>query len=471
MTPQDVHELVRAEGLLGGGRRQKGQGDHEGGSDQGAHGAGPIVVMVSGGQDSVCLLDVAVALRGAANVRALHVNYGLRGAASDDDARHVRSLCERLGVRLRIVTVEEAERAQALSAGNLQAWARALRYREAERLAEEVESGGAGTGEAEVGEVGVGEVEAGEVEVGEVGAGEVEAGEVDEVGEIGAGEVEVIEGEGGQSEVDVSEKTLSARAHVRARARAHTHTHHHHQVHVQYKSATLIATGHTASDQVETILYRLAASPGRRALLGMAPREGRIVRPLLSLTREQTADYCRARGLSWREDASNDDMLYARARVRNQLVPALRAVHPAAERSVLRTARLLREEGEVLDALVEGELEGAGDDRGGRDSDDRGGRESGGGRDSGDGGDGDDRGGRGIAIARLGELHPALARLIVIRLAEDAAGGYVPQAGMRVDEILALGARGGMGEVHVGGNVAARVRDGVLRMVALPPRA
>src|SRR5580700_6320577 len=49
---------------------------------------------------------------------------------------------------------------------------------------------------------------------------------------------------------------------------------------------TRVAAGHTASDQVETILYRLAASPGRRALLGMAPCEGRLVRPLLEVTRE-----------------------------------------------------------------------------------------------------------------------------------------------------------------------------------------
>src|SRR5205807_1631376 len=52
-----------------------------------------------------------------------------------------------------------------------------------------------------------------------------------------------------------------------------------------------VATGHTASDQAETVLYRLAASPGRRALLGMRARDGRLVRPLLEVTRAQTAAY------------------------------------------------------------------------------------------------------------------------------------------------------------------------------------
>ena len=84
-----------------------------------------------------------------------------------------------------------------------------------------------------------------------------------------------------------------------------------------------VAVGHTATDQVETILYRLASSPSRRALLGMRPREGLLIRPLLSFTREQTAAYCRDRGLEWREDESNSAEAFARSRVRGRLVPAL----------------------------------------------------------------------------------------------------------------------------------------------------
>jgi tRNA(Ile)-lysidine synthase len=167
----------------------------------------------------------------------------------------------------------------------------------------------------------------------------------------------------------------------------------------------------------------------------MPAREGRIVRPLLELTREQTAAYCRARGLSWREDASNEDERYARSRVRGGLVPALRAVHPAAEANVLRTAQLLRAEAELLDAQLDAELQGASS----------------------------------IAIEHLARLPAALARLIVIRLAEEAAGTFVPQAGARVGEILALGRRGGRAELHVGGLLSAVIEDGRLRMVSLRP--
>jgi tRNA(Ile)-lysidine synthase len=313
---EELCATVRAAGLLGGER--------------------PLLVMLSGGRDSTCLLDIAQRLLGTERVSAVHLNYGLREDA-DGDERHCRALCEQLGVELEVVGAEPRSGAQAV--GNLQAWARELRYGAAERIAQ--------------------------------------------------------------------------------------------------RNDALIAAGHTSSDQVETILYRLAASPGRRALLGMGAREGRLIRPLLGVSREQTAAYCRARGLSWREDASNEDQGFARSRVRHGLVAALRAVHPAAEANVLRTAVQLREETELLQALVSEELGGS----------------------------------RAIATARLGELPAALARLVVVRLAEEAAETYVPQAGTRVQEILELAARGGRAELHVGGLVGAVIEAGELRMVKLAPRA
>jgi tRNA(Ile)-lysidine synthase len=315
VSVEQVREAVRAGGLLAGERM--------------------LVAMLSGGRDSVCLLDVAVALRGSDGVSALHVNYGLR-ASADDEESHCRALCEQLGVALEVVRAEHG--APGGIQGNLQAWARDIRYDAAHALAA--------------------------------------------------------------------------------------------------REDALIATGHTASDQVETILYRLAASPGRRALLGMGVAEGRLVRPLLGLTREQTAAYCEARDLRWCDDESNADERYARVRVRERLVPALRAVHPAAEANVLRTARLLREETELLDALVDAELAGA---------------------DS-------------IALERLRALPAALARMVVIRLAENAVGSYVPQAGERVEELLALGERGGRAELHVGGQLRAVVEAGALSMHRLAPR-
>ncbi len=93
----------------------------------------------------------------------------------------------------------------------------------------------------------------------------------------------------------------------------------------------LRATGHTASDQVETILYRLATS-GRATGIRVARDDG-VVRPLLAVWRGETEAYCRAEGLAFRVDASNDDT--ARGLIRREVVPALRRLHPAAERNVL----------------------------------------------------------------------------------------------------------------------------------------
>jgi tRNA(Ile)-lysidine synthase TilS/MesJ len=84
----------------------------------------------------------------------------------------------------------------------------------------------------------------------------------------------------------------------------------------------------------------------------MRPRDGKLVRPLLGFTREQTTAYCQERGLVWRDDPTNAKPAYARNRVRHGLARALADVHPAAAQNVLRTAELLRDEAEVLDALV-----------------------------------------------------------------------------------------------------------------------
>jgi tRNA(Ile)-lysidine synthase len=281
----------------------------------------PVVVLLSGGRDSTCLLDVCVQL--GAQASALHVNYALRAEAGAEE-EHCRSLCRRLEVEL---AVEHPGRVE----GNTQAWARDVRYAAGARLA-------------------------------------------------------------------------------------------------AARNADL-AAAHTATDQVETVLYRLASSPGRRALLGMAPRSGRLVRPLLDVTREDTGAWCRSRGLDWVDDASNEDGVFARARVREGLVPALRAVDARAEANILRTAALLRDEAEVLDAVVTTAL--AGRDR--------------------------------ISVEHLRELPPALGRLVVRRLSEDAVGAPVPRAVARYDDILALD-----GALDVGDGARAVVERGVLHFERTP---
>jgi tRNA(Ile)-lysidine synthase len=92
------------------------------------------------------------------------------------------------------------------------------------------------------------------------------------------------------------------------------------------------ATGHTASDQVETILYRLAS---RGTATGMRPSRGDgVVHPLLEVWRAETAAYCEAEGLAFRVDASNADS--KRGLIRDEILPLLRRLHPAADENILR---------------------------------------------------------------------------------------------------------------------------------------
>jgi len=92
------------------------------------------------------------------------------------------------------------------------------------------------------------------------------------------------------------------------------------------------ATGHTASDQVETILYRLVS---RGAPTGIEPRnDDGVVHPLLPVWRHETEDYCRAVGLDFRTDSTNRET--KRGLIRDEILPLLRRLHPAADENLLR---------------------------------------------------------------------------------------------------------------------------------------
>jgi tRNA(Ile)-lysidine synthase len=93
------------------------------------------------------------------------------------------------------------------------------------------------------------------------------------------------------------------------------------------------ATGHTASDQVETILYRLVS---RGAATGMAPRrEDGVVHPLLGVWRDETEAYCNEHGLAFRIDSSNART--KRGLIRDEILPLLRRLHPSADENILRS--------------------------------------------------------------------------------------------------------------------------------------
>lgn len=308
MSAQEIEDLVRGEGLV--------------------ERASPLIVLLSGGADSLCLLDVTTRILSPENIVALHINYGLRDESMADE-RFCRDICRKLDVAI------EVRQPRRPTSGNLQSWARDQRYGEAALLAFKFSS-----------------------------------------------------------------------------------------------RAALIATGHTASDQVETLLYRLATSPGRRALLAMKRRDGQLVRPLLGVARESTENYCRERGLVWRNDQSNATLAFARNRIRHEVIPALREIHPAVEDNILDTLALLRDEAYVLDAVVQATLNELSDPP---------------------------------EVSELFALPAGLARLIVQYLAEQVGGDSTGSLNRHFDALAKLGRKGGTASLDVGGGLRAVVEYGRLR--------
>ncbi len=226
-----------------------------------------VLVAVSGGADSVCLLHVLVALqeRLGIRVRAAHLNHRLRGAESNGDARYVLRLARRLEVPLtagsRDVRAYQAERRLSLEDA-----ARQVRY-----------------------------------------------GFLAEV----AGKV----------------------------------------------GAACVAVGHTADDQVETILMHLVRGAGPAGLVGMKPLSAwtspglaglTVVRPLLAVGRQETHSYCREHRLRPRADSSNLSSSPLRNRIRQELMPLLLSYNPRVGEALVRTAETLEADLSFLEECVTG---------------------------------------------------------------------------------------------------------------------
>jgi len=118
-------------------------------------------------------------------------------------------------------------------------------------------------------------------------------------------------------------------------------------------NADRIATAHTLGDNVETVLFRMARGTGLRGLTGIPERRGILVRPLLSVPREQIEACLTQQGIPWREDATNAADDHARNRVRHHVLPALEEVHPGAAENISRMIRSLGEDEAYLRSRAE----------------------------------------------------------------------------------------------------------------------
>ncbi len=216
-----------------------------------AEGPAPLLVGVSGGPDSACLLHTLLQLKDGLGIKlhVAHLNHLLRGAESDADADYVARLAQRLGVPL------------ALERRDVRAY-RARRHCSLEEAGREVRY-------AYFAEV------------------------------------------------------------------------------CQAIGSDRVAVGHTADDQVETILMHLLRGSGLSGLRGMQPSSPwraangfqlKVLRPLLETSREETEAYCAAQGLEPRQDSSNRSPAHLRNRIRSELIPLLQRYNPNIKAALLRTA-------------------------------------------------------------------------------------------------------------------------------------
>lgn len=114
----------------------------------------------------------------------------------------------------------------------------------------------------------------------------------------------------------------------------------------------VIATAHTADDNAETVLMHLLRGSGLRGLGGIAPRRGRIIRPMLEVTRQEVMEFLTQWHLPHVEDSSNASDLFLRNRIRRELMPVLTRENPGFLRRCGVTARQLRQDASCLDRLA-----------------------------------------------------------------------------------------------------------------------
>lgn len=194
-------------------------------------------------------------------------------------------------------------------------------------------------------------------------------------------------------------------------------------------AADWIATGHTADDQIETFFINLARGAGLDGLAAIPPRRGRIVRPMLSVSRDAARQACSDRGLKFIDDPTNADTSILRNRIRHDLVPKLAEIlGPGYRDAMLRQFAYLRGDAELLNALADAKLKKSMLLAGGL--------------------------AVGIEVSALAGLNQALARRMV-RRALALIGVETPPAGRFVEDAIRAAREGGSADLG-GGFIARR---------------
>ena len=268
---------------------------------------GCILAAVSGGADSMCLLEILreLRIRAGFHLRVLHVHHGLRESA-EGDLEYVAGYCANAGIPFEAVRVDAA--GYAAEAGmSVEEAARHLRYEALESAAERWDheksqlSGSAECPNSEKSQL--------------FGSAECPNSEKSQLS--------------GSTECPNSENPL----------RSDCAEHWGSENSLQSSCAPCrIAVAHHLEDQAETVLFNLVRGSRLKGLRGMLPVNGRIIRPLLECSREEIEDYLRERGITWREDETNEDVRYARNLLRREVMPLLEKINAGAAQHIATAA-------------------------------------------------------------------------------------------------------------------------------------
>ncbi len=265
--------------------------------------SGCIIAAVSGGADSMCLLEILRDLRTKAGfqLRVLHVHHGLRESA-EGDLEYVAGYCEAAGIPFEAVRVDAAGNA-AENGLSVEEAARHLRYEALKRAAERWDR---------------------------ENSPQSCRGERQGSGNMPQSCRRERQDSGNPPNSDGAERQDKENTPRSG------------------KMCCRIAVAHHLEDQAETVLFNLARGSRLRGLRGMLPVNGRIIRPLLECSRGEIEEFLRERGIAWREDETNEDVRYARNLLRREVMPLLERINAGAAQHIAKAAEEAAETEEFL---------------------------------------------------------------------------------------------------------------------------
>ena len=118
----------------------------------------------------------------------------------------------------------------------------------------------------------------------------------------------------------------------------------------QYKC---ILTAHNLDDSAETVIFNLTRGTGPQGLMGIKPVQGKIMRPLIEISKGEIVEYCRQNGIEYITDSTNSDTVYTRNRIRHNIIPELQKINPELYASISRLGDILRNDSEHFDTIIE----------------------------------------------------------------------------------------------------------------------